>query len=103
LSTYKLTLKARSDLANILLYTIDTRDEEQAERYLSLLGLLADGFDLLAKKPGIGHGCDPLAPGLRRFERGKHVIFYKPGRGSIVIIRILHQRRLPTRLHFIDA
>src|SRR5260370_16319910 len=100
MSTYKRTVKARSDLADILLYTTDTWGEEQAERYLSLL---SDGFDLLAQKPGIGHGCDPLAPGLRRFERGKHVIFYKPGRGSIVISRILHHTTLPTRLHFIDA
>ncbi|HTF64595.1 MAG TPA: type II toxin-antitoxin system RelE/ParE family toxin [Edaphobacter sp.] len=100
MSTYKLTLKARSDLADILLYTTDTWGEEQAERYLSLL---SDGFDLIAQKPGIGRACDPLAPGLRRFERGKHVIFYKPGRGSIVISRILHQRRLPTRPHFMDA
>jgi plasmid stabilization system protein ParE len=64
---------------------------------------LARYFHRLADSPGLGRACDRIYPGIRRFEQGKHVIFYKPGRHGIVISRILHQRRLPTRLHFIDA
>jgi toxin ParE1/3/4 len=99
-STYKLTQKARSDLAEILLYTTDTWGAEQAERYM---GLLLDGFDLIAEKPGMGRTCERLALGLRRFELGKHVVFYKPKRGSVIIGRILHQKALPAKPHFIDS
>ena len=100
MSTWKLTQKAQSDFAEILLYTIDTWGEEQAERYLARL---LDGFDLIAEKPGLGRSCDRLASGLRRFELGKHVIFYKPDRNGVLIGKILHRSRLPIRPHFMDA
>jgi toxin ParE1/3/4 len=99
-STWKLTRKARSDFAEILLYTIDTWGEEQAERYRALL---LHGFDLIAQKPGVGRPCKALVPGLCRFEQGKHVIFYKPDRTGIVVSRILHQRMLPARPQFMDS
>jgi toxin ParE1/3/4 len=92
LSTYRLGPKGVSDLAEIFDYTVDSWGEEQAENYLDELA-----------SPGLGRACDRIYPGMRRFEQDKHVIFYKPVRHGIVISRILHQRRLPTRLHFIDA
>jgi toxin ParE1/3/4 len=67
-NAWKLTRKARSDFAEILLYTRGTWGEEQAERYLNLL---LDGFDLIAQTPGVGRACDRFTPGLRRFELGK--------------------------------
>ena len=97
---YKLSVKARSDLADILLYTTDTWGEQQAERYLALL---SDSFDLIADKPGIGRACERLGPGIRRFEVGKHVLFYKQKRDSVLISRILHQRTLPTRPRFLET
>jgi toxin ParE1/3/4 len=99
-STYKLTRKAASDLAEILMYTVDTWGEKQAEEYLTVL---SDGFDLIALNPGLGRRCDVLAPRLLRLERGSHVIFYKPVRGLVLISRILHQRMLPSRPRFIDT
>ncbi len=98
--TYKLTRKANSDLREILLYTTDTWGDEQADRYL---GLLLEGFDLIAQKPGLGRACDLLYPGLRRLERGKHVIFYRQDRNGVVISRILHQRRLPSQTFFMET
>ena len=100
MSTWKLTRKARSDFAEIILYTKDTWGEEQAERYLARL---LDGLDLIAQKPGVGRPCDMLASGLRRLEQGKHVIFYKPDRNGIIVSRILHQRMLPARPQFMDS
>jgi toxin ParE1/3/4 len=100
LSTYRLGPKGVSDLGEIFDYTVDTWGEEQAENYLDEL---ARCFHRLADSPGLGRACDRIYPGIRRFEQGKHVIFYKPERHGIVISRILHQKRLPTRLHFIDA
>jgi toxin ParE1/3/4 len=100
LSTYRLGPKSVSDLAEIFDSTVDTWGEEQAENYLDEL---ARCFQRLADSPGLGRACDGIYPGIGRFVQGKHVIFYKPKRYGIVISRMLHQRRLPTRLHFIDA
>ncbi len=100
MSAWTLTRKAQSDFAEILLYTKDTWGEEQAERYLARL---LDGLDLIAREPGIGRVCDRLVPRLRRFELGRHVIFYKPDRTGILVSRILHQSRLPNQPHFIGA
>jgi toxin ParE1/3/4 len=98
-SKWKLTNKAQSELADITLYTTDTWGDAQAERYLALL---LHGFDLIAEKPGIGRACDRLAPDLRRFELGKHVVFYRRKQAGILISRILHQSSLPTRRLFMD-
>jgi toxin ParE1/3/4 len=100
LSTYRLGTKGVSDPGEIFDYTVDTCGEEQAENYLDEL---ARCFHRLADSPGLGRTCDRIYPGIRRFEQGKHVIFYKPERHGIVISRILHQKRLPNRLYFIDA
>ncbi len=100
MSTYRLGPKGTSDLAEIFDYTVDTWGEEQAENYIEEL---ARCFQLLADSPGLGRACDLIYAGIRRFEQGKHVIFYKPERHGIVISRILHQRRLPTRAYFMEA
>lgn len=100
MSTYRLGPKSTSDLAEIFEYTLDTWGERQVENYMDEL---ASCFQMLADSPGLGRTCDLIFPGLRRFEQGKHVIFYKPDRKGIVIARILHQGRLPTRPHFMEA
>ncbi len=100
MSTYRLGPKGESDLAEILDYTVDTWGEQQAENYIDEL---ASCFQMLADSPGLGRACDLLSPGIRRFEQGRHVIFYKPDKHGILIARILHQSRLPTQPHFLDA
>jgi toxin ParE1/3/4 len=99
LNTYRLGPGSTSDLAEIFDYTLDTWGEQQAQSYITEL---AACFQLLADSPGLGRACDPILPGIRRFEQGKHVIFYKPDRTGILISRILHQSNLPTRPRFLD-
>jgi len=100
LSTYRLGPKGASDLAEIFDYTVDTWGEQQAQNYIDEL---ARCFQLLADSPGLGRACDPIFPGIRRFEQGKHVIFYKPARNGIIVSRILHQGMLPARPQFMDS
>jgi len=69
----------------------------QTDQYLAKL---EDGFDLLAQSPLIGRSCDWIRPGLRRFEIGKHVVFYIPDSGEVRIVRVLHQQMVPARSHF---
>ena len=100
MSKWTLTNMARADFSDILLYTRESWGDDQAERYLAIL---LDGLDLLAQRPGIGRMCAQLIPGLRRFEVGKHVIFYKPDSHGILVSRILHQNRLPTGPQFMGT
>ena len=100
MSTYRLGPKGTSDLAEIFDYTVDTWGEQQAGNYVEEL---ARCFQMLADSPGLGRACDRILPGIRRFEHGEHVIFYKPNRNGIIVSRILHHSRLPSRLQFIDS
>jgi len=45
----------------------------------------------------MGRGCDSVSLGLRRFEHGKHVVFYRIVAGGILIVRVLHQRMMPVK------
>jgi toxin ParE1/3/4 len=96
LSSYRIGSKAESDLAGIFDYTLDQWGPRHAERYVDEL---AECFQLLADSQGLGRSAGILA-GVRRFEHGSHVIFYKKFRAGIEILRVLHRSMLPTA-HFI--
>ena len=97
LPEFQLSGAARRDLKEIANYTLKVWGEKQMWKYTRDLtrccGLLAAG-------PELGRHCDRLAPGLRRFEVGKHVIFYLQESDRIVVVRILHQKTLPTPKSF---
>ena len=52
---------------------------------------------MLADNPTLGRASDYVRPGLRRMERGRHVVFYRQEAESILVSRILHQRMLPEK------
>ena len=94
MSRYRLSAMAERDLADIADYTTDVWGAKQAELYLDSL---VECFDRIGEMPGLGRECDSVHPGFRRIEQGKHVVFYKPRRRDVFIVRILHQNMLPTR------
>lgn len=47
----------------------------------------------LARSPGIGRGRPELRPDLRSHAVGMYVIFYRPIRGGIEVVRVLHGMR----------
>ena len=67
------SVEADEDVDLIAAYTTRTWGWQQTNVYLAKL---EGGFELLAKSPSIGRSCDSIRPGLRRFEIGKHVVFY---------------------------
>ena len=89
---YQLSGSARLDLFEIADYTVDTRGPEQANRYLESL---VNCFELLAKTPSIGRSREKIRPGYRRMEHQKHAIFYRFEAQTVLIVRILHQGRMP--------
>jgi toxin ParE1/3/4 len=88
-----ISVEAEDDIDRIIAYTATKWGWQQSNRYVAKL---EDGFDLLAGNPSIGRSCDSIRAGLRRFEIGRHVVFYLPGPGGVLVVRVLHQQMLPT-------
>jgi toxin ParE1/3/4 len=89
----RVSVEAEGDIDQIAVYTTNTWGWRQTDQYLSKL---EEGFNLLAENPSIGRSCESIRDGLRRFEIGRHVVFYLPEPGGILVVRVLHQRMLPT-------
>ena len=98
--TLQFSRSARADLLSIGLYTLQTWGIAQAERYMAGL---EHGANQLAGNPLLGRPCDWIRPGLCRFEKGRHVLFYRRQDDGILISRILHQSMLPEQQPFEDA
>jgi toxin ParE1/3/4 len=90
--TVRFSGRAKADLLNIGAYTLETWGAAQAERYLDSLEKCAK---LLACNPSLGRSCEWIRPGLFRFEKDRHVIFYRKHEEGILVSRILHQSMLP--------
>jgi toxin ParE1/3/4 len=90
---FRLTRRTDADLTEIVRYTLDRWGTQQTARYIDQMETL---FNLLAANPRMGRACDEVARGVRRSEHGRHVVFYRPRRRGILILRILHQRMVPT-------
>ena len=79
---------AEADLIGIWLYTFETWDEAQAERYL---GSLERGIRELAKDPESGTGRDALRPGYWSRKLEHHIVFYTFTDAEVRIRRVLHE------------
>lgn len=92
----KLVLRPKSlqDLEGIWNYTLDTWGEDQADHYILELN---DGFESLADHPEKGRACDDIREGYRKYDIGKHIVFYRLTLKGIEVVRILHQRMDPDR------
>lgn len=94
MASFRLTLRAESDLLDIADYTRTTWGDVQCARYLDQL---EECCQRLADHPNLGRACDNIRPGLRRREQGKHVVYYLRNGDDILVVRILHERMLPER------
>ena len=83
------TRRSRSDLVEILLYI--RRDNNRAAR--RLLDTINDKLNLLAEFPGLGQPRDELGRSLRSFPIGDYLLFYRPMKDGIELVRVLHGRR----------
>jgi toxin ParE1/3/4 len=91
--------RAEFDLLRIGEYTLHKWGEAHTIRYISELEVCCQ---MLAENPALGRRCDDIRRGLRRYEHGKHVLFFREMPRGILIARILHQRMLPERHVFDD-
>lgn len=94
---YLLTVTAQQDMIDIGRFTTEKWGKRQRDRYLRQLD---DAFKLLARQPDIGRDAGEIKPGYKKFSHGSHIIFYRAGTESrIVVIRILHNS-MDTDRHF---
>lgn len=82
------TPRARRDLIEIWLF-IAKDNEPAADR---LLDRIDEVLRMLAGNPKAGRMRPELADGLRSFPIGTYVLFYRPARAGIELIRVLHGR-----------
>ena len=80
---------AFADLADIWAFIADD-SEQQADLFLNLLEVK---LALLATQPEMGRARPELAPGLRSFPVKRYVVFYRPLRDGIEVLRVLHSAR----------
>lgn len=81
--------QAEEDLFEIALYI--ARDNPIASD--EFLDTMSEKFDLLATSPLMGRARPELAPSLRSLPVGHYVIFYRPLRGGIEVVRVLSAAR----------
>ena len=91
MAEYQLTNDASDDLLKIFLYGFETFGEAQAEDYREDMRRC---FQRLADNPRLGRKADEVAPGARRHEHGRHVIFYDEQPYGVLILAIIHERSI---------
>ena len=88
MSTAKFTLLARLDLKEIRDF-IAQDNKKIASRYMHIL---KQKCEILAISPGLGI-CKEEYCGLHKFPVDNYLIFYRPSKTGIEVIRILHGKR----------
>jgi toxin ParE1/3/4 len=83
------TVPARRDYLQIWLYI--------AENSIAAADRTVEEFDeklrLLAQFPGLGQSRDDLEPSVRSYPVGNYLLFYRPVKGGIELVRVLHGAR----------
>lgn len=85
---YILSPAAKTDITNILKYTIQKWGKAQADKYILEL---RERMRWLADNPMLGRTRDEVKEGYRSFKEGSHIIFYRIAEDTIEIIGIPHQ------------
>lgn len=87
MASFKVTVAARYDLADIDEYSVERFGEEAAEAYARGF---TEAFLFLAQYPLSGTPRPELPSGTRCKTYRSHVIFYRYESGTVFIQRILH-------------
>ena len=90
---YRLSPEAERDMQSIWTHTLEQWGREQADRYTDEL---IAGFKSLAAFPMSGQSIDHIRKGFRRMSMGRHGIYFRVTDYGVAIIRVLHDRMLPT-------
>lgn len=87
------TEEAENDLFEIGVYTWTEWGEDQFVTYTALLRETCE--DIIPRKHRFARPV-PSRPGLFRWRCERHVIYFRKLKDGIEIVRVLHDRMLPT-------
>lgn len=88
---YRLTNDADADLLRIFVYGLNAFGLTRSRAYRDDM---IRCFQLLAANPRLGRKADKFAPGARRHEHARHVIFYDEQPDGVLITAIVHERSI---------
>lgn len=86
--------EAEADIESIADYTINRWGPEQAKSYVAALRADIASLAEFSERYPIH---EQTGLGLRRMGSGHHLVFYLVGEHAIEVVRVLHERRDPTR------
>ena len=87
---YRVSADAERDLDEIFLYWASRAGPDVADR---LIDSITDRFWLIGEHPDAGRPSEEIAPGVRCFPAGKHLIYYRKTRRSLEILHVFHGAR----------
>jgi toxin ParE1/3/4 len=85
-----IAVRARNDIDLIFIYGIENFGERQAKEYKDEL---LDLLDLILLQPKMGVAKQGYKSPIRAVLFHNHIVFYRLGRGTIKILRILHGKQ----------
>jgi toxin ParE1/3/4 len=86
--------EAEADIEEIADYTIERWGREQARSYVAALRADIASLSESSERFPVH---EQTGLGLRRMGSGHHLVFYLVGAKVIEVVRVLHERRDPTR------
>jgi toxin ParE1/3/4 len=84
------TPTSRRDYGDIWDYVATQGSVDAADR---LLRTFDEKLRLISDFPGIGQARPELRPRLRSFPVGNYLLFYRPMRGGVQLVRVIHGAR----------
>ncbi|MFC3693321.1 type II toxin-antitoxin system RelE/ParE family toxin [Chenggangzhangella methanolivorans] len=91
MTDWTLAPQAERDLRDLYVYGAEAFGRTAALTYVDqLLACCAT----LAEQPRMGRAADAARRGARRFEHGRHVIYYEERPPGVLILAIIHERSI---------
>jgi toxin ParE1/3/4 len=88
MSNWRISQRARRDLAEIWRYSYSQWGLQQADRYVARL---YEAFSKLVANPSLGRAVPAARKATSKYRCGSHLIFHRWPRKQLHIIRILHE------------
>ena len=89
---YRISANAEQDLEEIFMYWANRASPRVADR---IIDGITERFWLLGEHPNAGKLARNIAPGVRCFPAGKHLIYYRNTRCGTDVLHIFHGARDP--------
>jgi toxin ParE1/3/4 len=88
------TIEAENDLDRIATYTLEVWGPEQRDAYLTVLEETCE--TIIPRHLRLARAT-PERPGILRWRVERHLVYFREVDDGIEIVRILHERMLPSR------